>query len=80
MAALFIYLVIFHLDEESLPTSLFPHSFLTLRFSLGGFVSASFPRHPPDPPSSLPYIKAVLFFRDQQVRGIKGVSGLGKGD
>lgn len=70
MAALFIYLVIFHLDEERVPTSLFPHSFLTLCFSLGGFVSASFPQHTPHPPtpdspSSLPYIKAVLFFRDQ---------------
>lgn len=54
MAALFIYLVIFHLDEERVPTSLFPHSFLTLRFSLGGFVSASFPRHTHPPPPTPP--------------------------
>lgn len=67
MAALFIYLVIFHLDKESLPTSLIPPlvphpPLLSGRLCFSLFSSA----HNPHPtPSSLPYIKAVLFFRDQ---------------
>lgn len=69
--------------EEHLPTPLFPPLVLHPLLLSGRLLfQPLFLWHTPSlhpQPSSLPYIKAVLFFRDQQVKGIKGASGHGMG-